>query len=249
MSNSSPTPNEATVKAIMADLERDTRVNLHAYPIRVGVKDDGVLVLEGTVENIAAKRIAHHAAHRHAGNAPVLDRLRVEAPESESTGQLRDEVVNLLQEEPVFRECGLYVREGDRLDALRVSQNNEWGEQRIEIEVNDGAVTLTGRVLSLTHRRLAEVLAWWAAGCEIVENFLHVVPPELETDDELVDAVRMVMEKDPLVRADQLLITAQQGVVTLGGFVASEDERQLAVQDAWYVLGVRDVVDNLTVGA
>jgi osmotically-inducible protein OsmY len=246
MSNPSPTPSEATVKAIMADLERDTRINLHAYPIRIGVKD-GVLVLEGTVENIAAKRIARHTAHRHAANAPVLDRLRIEAPEPGGTGQLRDEVVNLLQEEPVFKECGLYVREGDRLDTLRVS-HSDWGEQRIEIEVEDGAVTLSGRVLSLSHRRLAEVLAWWAAGCEIVENLLHVVPPERETDDELVDAVCMVMEKDPLVRADQLLITAQQGVVTLAGFVASEDERHLAVQDAWYVPGVQDVVDKLTVG-
>jgi osmotically-inducible protein OsmY len=240
-------PNSKTdlIKAIMADLERDTRVDLHRFPIRINMEND-TLVLEGTVENIAAKRIARNTAHRRANNAPVLDRLRIAVPESEGQGKLREEVVNLLQGESSFNTSGLYVRDGGRVETIRAGCS-DWGDHRIEIEVRDGTVTLSGNVLSLTHRRLAEVLAWWAAGCATVENLLHVVPPERETGDELADAVRIIMEKDPLVRVDQLIIRAEQGVVTLEGSVASDEERQLAVQDAWYVPGVQDVVDGIQV--
>lgn len=234
------------IKAILADLERDTRVDLHQFPVRVEMQGD-TLVLDGTVENIAGKRIARNLAHRHADPRPVLDRLRVAVPESWGAGQLRDEVVHLLQGEPAFKDFGLAVRDGEQVETLRAGRN-EWGRHGIEIEVRNGTVILSGEALSLTHRRLAEVLAWWAAGCECVENLLHVVPPEQETDDELADAVRLVMEKDPLVRADQLRITAQQGVVVLEGLAGSDEERHLAVQDAWYVPGVRDVVDRIQVG-
>ena len=115
----------------------------------------------------------------------------------------------------------------------------------IDIEVVEGVVTLSGRVGSLTHRRLAEVLAWWTAGCELVENRLRVVPPEQENDGELTDAVRIVLEKDPLVQSSQISIDVQHGEVTLKGYVASEEERRLAVLDAWYVPGVREVVDRI----
>lgn len=234
------------IKAVLADLERDTRVNLHQFPLRIDV-ENGTLILQGTVGNIAAKRIAHHSAHRHAGDLPVLDRLRVIAPASEREGKLRKEVIALLEGEPVFNSSGLAIRDGDRLEVLRPVPG-EWGGHSIEIEVREGIVTLSGKVLSLTHRRIAEVLAWWAAGCESVENLLHVVPPEQETDGELADAVRLVLEKDPLVHADQLGITAKEGTITLQGRLASSEERLLAEQDAWYVPGVRDVVNMIAVG-
>jgi osmotically-inducible protein OsmY len=241
-----PNATSDIIKAILADLEKDTRVDLHRFPIRIE-EEGGTLVLEGAVENIAAKRIARNTAHRRGDPRPVLDRLRVVVPEPEGPGKLRDEVVHLLQGESAFNSFGLVVRDGDRVETLRPDRS-EWGNHRIEIEVRDGVVILSGEVLSLTHRRLAEVLAWWAAGCECVENHLHVVPPEQETDDELADAVRLVMEKDPLVRADQLLISVQRGVVILDGLVASDEERHLVVQDAWYIPGVQDVVDRIQVG-
>lgn len=246
-------PHDDRIKAILADLEHDTRINLHDYPIRVGI-EDGTIVLEGKVGDIAAKRIAHAVAYRHADKLPVVDRLHITVPPSEREGGLREEIVNLLQQEPVFMECGLYVREEDRLETIRVGRSEwpnrsegDWGEQRIEIEVKDGTVTLSGTVLSLSHRRLAEVLAWWAAGCELVVNLLRVVPPEQETDGELVDAVLMALEKDPLVHQSQLHVTAKQGTVTLEGYLPSEEERHMAVLDAWYVPGVHDVVDRIQV--
>jgi osmotically-inducible protein OsmY len=126
---------------------------------------------------------------------------------------------------------------------VRETLNEEGG--LIGIAVHKGVVQLTGKVGSLSHRRLAEVRAWWTGGCELVENHLKVEPPEKETDDELTDAVRMVLEMDPLVHAGQIYARARDGVVTLEGYVASKEEKKLAILDAWYVPGVHEVVDRL----
>jgi osmotically-inducible protein OsmY len=42
-----------------------------------------------------------------------------------------------------------------------------------------------------------------------------------------------------------LLVGTAGGVVVLNGSVASEEEKSLAILDAWYVPGVADVVDRI----
>lgn len=229
------------VQDLLVALERDPRIDLRHYPIIVQEQDDRLL-LEGTVPNIAAKKLALRIAQRVCGACPVLDRLRVMASHMED-GQLRAEVINILLGEPVFLEYGFRVKRDNAHETWRVTKSNI--DEQIDVDVHDGIVTLSGRVGSLTHRRLAEVLVWWTAGCELVENRLRVVPPEKESDGELTDAVRMVLEKDPLVHSSQISIAVEHGEVTLNGYVASEEERRLAVLDAWYVPGVRDVVDHI----
>ncbi len=229
------------VTDLLAALERDPRIDLRHYPISVQEQDDR-LVMEGTVVNIAAKKLALRIAQRVCGACPILDRLRVVASHTED-GQLRAEVINILMGEPVFLEYGFRVKRDGAYEVWRVSKSRI--DEQIDIDVHDGIVTLAGRAGSLNHRRLAEVLVWWTAGCELVENRMRVVPPEKESDGELTDAVRMVLEKDPLVHSSQISIAVEHGEVTLNGYVASEEERRLAVLDAWYVPGVREVVDHI----
>ena len=57
----------------------------------------------------------------------------------------------------------------------------------------------------------------------------------------------MVLEKDPMVHATQLCVGTAAAVVEMRGLVASEEERDLALRDAWYVPGVWDVVDHIEV--
>ncbi len=57
----------------------------------------------------------------------------------------------------------------------------------------------------------------------------------------------MGLEKDPLVQATQLRVGTAGGVVEIQGLVASDEERRLAVLDAWYVPGVWDVVDRIEI--
>ncbi len=100
---------------------------------------------------------------------------------------------------------------------------------------------------SLTHKRLAGVLAWWVPGSRDVVDGLGVEPPEQDHDGEVTDAVRMVLEKDPLVDAARVRVSATNYVVTLEGLVPSESEREMAELDAWYVLGVDKVVNRIEV--
>lgn len=231
-----------SVRELLTALELEPRIDLHAYPIHVIDQDDR-LVMEGTVANITAKKLILRIAQRVCGGAcPVLDRLHVAAARMEE-GELLTEVTDILMGEPVFSEYGMRVKHGSGWETWRVSKS-ELGEI-IDIEVTGGVVTLSGRVGSLTHRRLAEVLTWWTAGCELVENRLRVVPPEMENDGELSDAVRIVLEKDPLVPSGQISVDVRHGEVTLNGYVASEEEHRLAVLDVWYVPGVREVVDRI----
>jgi osmotically-inducible protein OsmY len=229
------------VQDLLAALEREPRVDLHHYPIAIQEQEDR-LILEGIVANIAAKKLALRIAQRVCGSCPVLDRLHVAASHMEE-GQLRAEVINILMGEPVFAEYGIRLKRDASVETWRVAKSTT--DEVIEVEVRDGTVVLSGRVGSLTHRRLAEVLVWWTAGCELVENRLRVVPPEKENDGELSDAVRIVLEKDPLVHSGQISIAVEHGEVTLNGYVASDEERRLAVLDAWYVPGVREVVDHI----
>lgn len=228
------------LETVMAALESDTRLDVRHHSINISLREDS-LILDGTLETIDAKRLATALVRRVAEGLPVSDRLRVVASKSEQEGVLRNEACNSLLQEPVFTEYTLRLKRDGDVETLREAQ----GGCSIDILVQDGVVTLEGCVGSLTHRRLAEVLMWWTAGCELVENRLEVVPPEEDNDGELTDAVRIVLEKDPLVHASQLSIRSLAGNVTLDGAVASQEEKRLAVLDTWYVEGVQDVIDNI----
>lgn len=234
---------EAVLNEIQAALERDPWVDQHEFPVKVWAAEHHI-VLDGQVEHIAAKRAAGNAARRVVGGRwPVLDLLRVVA-EAREDEALRDEVVRTLSQEPVFRNYTMTAEAGGQRDLIHNADNEEG---RLEVKVDNGSVTLAGHAWSLTHRRLAEVLTWWTSGCQRVENQIEIIPPEDDNDNELSDAVRIVLEKDPLVHAGQIKVGAAAGVVELDGSVASDEERQLAVLDAWYVPGVSNVDDRIDV--
>jgi osmotically-inducible protein OsmY len=82
-----------------------------------------------------------------------------------------------------------------------------------------------------------------------VINGLAVDPPEEDTDDEITDAVRLVLEKDRFIKADQIRVRTRNRVVTLEGLVPNTTIREMAEFDAWYVFGVDRVVNRLQVEA
>jgi osmotically-inducible protein OsmY len=117
----------------------------------------------------------------------------------------------------------------------------------IEVSVQDSVVTLNGRVSSFSHKCLAGVLAWWVRGSRDVVNGLEVFPPQDQSDKETTEAVRLALEKDPLVNGDLIRVRTRNSVVTLEGLVPNENERRMGEMDAWYVFGVDKVVNRLDV--
>ncbi|MGD8568258.1 MAG: BON domain-containing protein [Gammaproteobacteria bacterium] len=237
-------PIDDLIRHILARLHDDTRVNTHRSPISVTVVGQK-LILEGEMDNIAEKRAAVDTAKRSlAGQKPwsVIDRLHVHSVDHKGNLELTQAITLALTDEPVFRDYTIIMKVADEIETVRDAGP---GNREILTIVDNGSVTLSGQVDSLSHRRLAEVLMWWTNGCEFVDNQLEVVPPEEDTDNEINDAVRIVLEKDPLVHASQLLTGTAGGVVVLNGLVASKEEKRLAILDTWYVPGVTDVVDRI----
>jgi osmotically-inducible protein OsmY len=234
------------IKQLHAALERDARINLHRYPIQLEIDDDA-LVLEGEVGTIAAKRLALEKAARLNGGQPIVDHLRVAPAQRKGDGDVRDATCAFLLNEPALMSCGLSVATKGAVETLREPMPDPESCGAIEVDVQDGVVALRGHVISLSHKRFAGVLAWWVPGSRDVINELQVRPYQDGNDDEITDAVRLALEKDPLVDADQVRVDTRESVVLLQGYVVNEEEKRMAEIDAWYVLGVRDVINRIGV--
>ena len=244
-SKRTPPPTEKLrLKQIQALFEDEPRINLHRYPIRLSFSGDD-LILEGETENIAAKKVALELAASVPEGGRIVDRLRVVAAERMGDAEIRDHLYRLLLQESAFHNCAINVRVKGDPETLGESALRPDGN--IHVDIEDGVVILNGQVPSLSHKRLAGVLAWWVPGSRDVINGLEEVPPEKDSDDEITDAVRLVLEKDPFVKSDQIHVTTTNFVVALEGLVSSENARQMAEYDAWYVSGVDKVINNLGV--
>jgi osmotically-inducible protein OsmY len=234
------------VRKVQAALETEPRIKLHQFPIRVALVG-GALRLEGEVENVAARRLALRRASEAAGTGEVVDHQRIVPSDPRGDGEILDAL-----EQSLLRECDLKnctLRRGDKgkVEILHEAVSDD-SSGNILFAVADGIITLEGHVISLSHRRVIEALAWWVPGCRRVDNRLAVVPAEDDHDHELNDAVRLVLELDPHIHADQIGVATNLGIVTLQGCVPRREERERAEHDAWCVSGVNEVFNHLEVG-
>ncbi|HEY8519144.1 MAG TPA: BON domain-containing protein [Gammaproteobacteria bacterium] len=229
-------------KQLKSALEHEPRLNLRRDRVDVQLTD-GVATVAGEVDDLAAKRRTLELAASLLPVDGIVDRLHVRPVEPMGDGAIADHVEQALLRDSAFDECSVYRKVRGAREKVRTAGSAWW----IEVGVEDGVVTLDGEVPSLSHKRLAGVLAWWVPGCRDVVNGLGVEPPEDDNDLEILDALRIVLEKDPLVDASQITATAHDAVITLDGFVASEASRHAAEYDAWALFGVDDVVNKIRV--
>jgi osmotically-inducible protein OsmY len=238
---------EELLHHIRGALESDPRAGFHRSPFEVRCEADGTVILEGEAENIAAKKVALELTASVPGCTGIIDRLRVKPSTRMGDGAIRDAVRDSLLEEQALDLCTLRVRDGTAVKLIRESSGNR-GDY-LEIAVGDGIVTLNGQVESLSHKRLAGLLAWWVPGTRDVINGIEVKPPEDDSDDEITDAVEAALEKDHLIESSSIGITSRNAVVTLDGSVANQRQAEMAEADAWYIFGVDGVVSQLKIRA
>lgn len=238
------TPEELT-RSVHVALGGEPRIDLAHHPIRLGV-EWGDLVMEGELEDVAAKKLALERAAAVPGVDRIIDRLRVRPARPMTDGEVRQHACDALLGEPAMRHIGLRVRDGSQVREVRAAAPGSRGGT-IEVRVEDGVVTLDGDVGGLGAKRLAEVLAWWIPGVRDVVNGLGVDPREQDNDGEMAEAVRIALEKDPFVDAGNIQVGTRSSVVTLTGTVPSQEQRHMAEMDAWYVWGVDRVVNQLQV--
>jgi len=226
-------------------LRRQTEVDAEHHPIELTYAD-GALTMRGEVPSVAAKRIAVMQAEGVEGVTRVVDRLTIPPSVPMADGEIRDHARDALYREPALRTCVLRERVKGELRLVR-----EPAEPRgdVCVAVEEGVVILDGEAPSLSHRRLAVALCWWVPGSRDVVDRLEVVPPEEDNDDELVDAIRLLLEADPFVDASKVSVEVRDARVTLRGLVPKVGERDFAEHDVWYVEGVRGVKNEIRVAS
>ena len=235
---------DAVIRKVRALLEHERRVNLHSHPIKIDVSA-GAVVLEGEVADLAAKKLALALAAGVDGIRGVVDRLHVAPGESKGDGAIRDSLRALVLAQPELRNCTLRFDVKGGLETAREAAGDLAGE--IDIAIANGVITLEGRVISLSHKRLVGVLAWWTPGCRDVVNSLEVTPAEEDNDAEVADALRLVLEIDPLVVAETISVRASNYVVTLEGHTRTAQQRRRAEFDAWALFAVDRVINKIEV--
>ncbi len=237
---------EAAVKQVRAALEYEPSINLHRFPVKISV-DAGAVVLEGEVESVAAKKLALEHARSVEGVRGVVDRLHVAPTERRGDGAIRDAFCALLSAQREYLNCGIRVLDGGATRLVREAPEERSGD--IAVVVEDGVITLDGSVISLSHKRVAGVLAWWTSGCRDVVNAIAIDPPERDHDEEIVEALSLVYEIDQELAGAQIRVLARDCVVTLEGHVGTDKQRRRAEHDAWALFGVDKVVNRIAVRA
>lgn len=124
--------------------------------------------------------------------------------------------------------------------------------RQINVETKHGVVQLNGFVESAAEKQAAETAAKQVNGVMQVSNNLQLRSGERTAgaaiDDTTITAkVKAALVGDSRTKAHQVEVKTYNGVVSLGGFVSSEAERQAAAQVAQNVAGVVKVENGVMV--
>jgi osmotically-inducible protein OsmY len=234
----------------MNDVKASVRSCLQSEP-RIGeftladasFTDDGALLVEGEVETLKAKKLALERIGALPNVDLIVDRLHVRPADAMSDAGIRSHLRDAFVQEPSF--AGLRITEEERTVVADVPK--PIGD--LDFSVADGIVTLNGNAPGLATKRLAGLLAWWVPGSRDVVNGIAVPESETDSPQAIEEAVHIALEKNPFVNAGQIRIGVRHRVVRLTGLVTSDAQRSMAENDAWYVFGVDDVINEIEVGS
>jgi osmotically-inducible protein OsmY len=212
---------EKIKKKIIEHLFWDNRVN--AANVKVVVKNS-VVTLSGTVDSIKARIASEDDAWSIEGVSQVNNVLRVGY---RSKDQLRsDAQIKTQVEKAVF-------------------WNSDMADAEVDVEISKGDVLLKGVVDSYWKKEEAEEIVSRIFGVRSVDNHLTIVPTNDYQDIEIAEDIRRAVDRNLMLKADQVQIKVEDGIVSLSGQVASQFARRQAREIAAHTAGVRDVKDEL----
>src|SRR4051794_24301632 len=133
--------------------------------------------------------------------------------------------------------------EAAALDALRADDRIHVGD--IEVEMKDGAVTLSGLVEVLAQRERAERIVRGVPGVASVDNRLRVWLTV--SADDVAERVTDAIGRDAILGRDSITVRVTANDVVLSGAVTSAAHRDAAVAAADAAPGVARVHDEITV--
>jgi hyperosmotically inducible periplasmic protein len=198
--------------------------------VQISVKN-GIVDLEGTVKDYATKEELDKKVHRVKNVVAVRNKLQVAGAGEVSDQQLQQAIVKKLQYD-------------------RVGYGNAFNA--ISVNVQDGAVTLSGHALGPVAADSAVSLASHFPGVQDVIDNIQVDPVSPMDDRLRTQVYRAVygfpsLNKYAIDPAQPIRITVVSGNVTLDGVVLTKADKDVAGIRANGVSGVFHVTNNLQV--
>lgn len=204
-----------------------------SYELDVDLRD-GTVTLTGTVDSYKEKMLAEQVAKGVRGVQGIENNIDVDYKTQRPDAEIKAEIERLLKADV-------------RVDA--------WG---IDVQVEQGAVTLAGTVGSAEEKAQARSSSWVAGVKEVKSEELDVewwARDEMQrktayvgrSDEQIEAAVRDAMAQDPRVWAFNVDVASANGIVELTGVVDNLKAKQAAAQDARNTVGVWSVRNYLRV--
>jgi hyperosmotically inducible protein len=219
--------NAQTDNNIQAQLQNELKKYKN---IQISVKN-GVVDLEGTVNDYATKEEIDKRAHRTKNVVAVRNKLQIAGAGEISDAQLQQKIVQKLQYD-------------------RVGYGNAFNA--ISVNVQNGVDTLGGNALVPVAADSAVSLVSHFPGVQDVINNIQVDPLSPMDDRSRLQVYRAIygypsLNKYALNPAQPIRITVVNGNVTLNGVVDSQADKNVAGIRANSVPGIFKVVNNLQV--
>jgi osmotically-inducible protein OsmY len=205
----------------------------------IGVESrGGKVILSGDVPSDKIRSLAEAIAKDTSGVEEVDNQIMVNpsAEENSEAERLAGRVEDL--------ETKINI-----LDALKRSQ--QLSDKRIDVQIQNHSVTLTGTVETPEQKREAERIAWQSQGTQGVTNSLVSEGGAIESespDDKLARRIEFELySTKAFPELQDMQIQSKDGDVILSGAVSSIAEKLLAANIALSVKGVRSVSNHLSV--
>ncbi|MGT2478071.1 BON domain-containing protein [Methylobacterium oryzae CBMB20] len=201
--------------------ELDFEPSIDAANIGVAV-ENGIVTLTGHVGTYAQRVAAEKAVRRVRGVRGVAEEIKV----------------RLAGETP--------PRDEDL--AQRAVQMLDWSvtvpKKAVQVQVQDGWVTLTGRVEWQYQKEEAYRSIRRLAGVAGIINKIEVAPKA--SAPQVQSKIEAALKRNAELEANAIKVTVKDAKVTLEGKIHAWYERELAENAAWSAPGVRAVEDRLT---
>lgn len=219
----------AISQALLADPATES------FNVTVRAGPEGKVSLTGQAGSWAERELVERAAKGVSGVTQLDNRMEINYVSARPDSELVADIEGMLR-------WDAYVDDG-----------------RVDVQVDDGVVTLSGTVGSAAEKSRVETIAWTAGSKEVNAESLQVAgwardegmkkSADLSraSDEEIAEAVRNVLKRSPRVAASNLDVQVDEETVTLRGTVENLKAKREARQQAMSISGVEDVRDRMRV--
>lgn len=211
---------ELTDQAIVDHVEDEMLMDRGVVSSKIEVSAaDGIVTLDGTVNNILAKDRAARVAETVRGVRAVVNQVEVTPSVGRSDAAIEADVEEAIAQNPAT----------ERFDAT--------------VSVTDGVVTLGGQVDSYQEQQLLKKVAKGVRGVLEVDDQISISYDSQRTDVEIREEIEQALRWSLYIDSALVAVSVNEGRVDLSGTVGSAAEKTRAAATAW-VAGVESVDDS-----